>query len=999
MSALLPSTPTPPQLLLFGPPAIVAGDSRHDLPASAPTWLLAALGLAGDWLTREQLQLLFWPDASAADAQRQLRVTLHRSRQLLQAVGAHDALEAERTRLRLNLACDVPQFRAALARGDRAAALALHRQPLLGGQGLRGLAELDGWFSRQRDSLHVEWRAAALSEAAALEAAGQAGPAVALLQQQLQHDLLAEDAVQALLRLAAPAGERIAALALFERFRDRVQAELGLAPMPATLALAEALRQEQRLPPAPAPASWSSALPPVLQRLPLIGRETELAQLQQRRAALTVVVGEPGVGKSRLLQSACPQALWLRGREGLRLAPLQALVLALRERLDTVRSLPLSRVQRLELARLLPALVPDELPPPSDADEPGLVAAAAALLRHWPEPLVLDDLQWLDQASCEALGAALAAGATGWLASLRPAEIPPATRAWLDGLEADGRVEHLPLPALGAPAVAALAQHVAGREVPRFAAWLVQRTGGNPFFAIESLAALFDEGRLDQRRGDWSDTLAAWPDEAPPTVPPRVAGVVRRRLACLGEATQRVLAIAAVAGDAVALPVLAELAGLSAYATAQALAEAQAAGLLAGRQFAHDLVRQTLLAHTPEPLLAVLHAGVARRLADVLPPHAVAQHWWAAGDAAQALDATLAAAQQDVERGLYSAAERLLLAAIERTAAAPDGLDVARLHVLMAHSLHHRRALDEAEAHARAALAAMPMPRTRVHALVECFELALTRGQLAEAEAALAQAQALDPELPTLWLDAGKLAHFRGDARTCAQMTGRYLAWRRQQPPGAELAVALTSQGVALDMLGEYAAAQAAHREALAIARRLGARHIEIEATNNLVMSLGEGGDDEAAVRVGLPALAFGDDYPIDYLVNNVAGSLLLLGRLDEAERLYLRQMNSANPSLICSAAARRLEIAAQRGVPAAERAAAVAAVFQAMAGTDFYTVQAGAVVALLNHGSPADVQRALTWLRDEPVYPGLQQRLDAALAAHGLSPVSPPRSASPAHH
>ena len=77
-----------PTLQLFGSPAIAVGSQRHDLPASAPTWLLASLGLAGDWMTREQLQRLFWPDASAADAQLQLRVTLHRSRQLLRTVWA-----------------------------------------------------------------------------------------------------------------------------------------------------------------------------------------------------------------------------------------------------------------------------------------------------------------------------------------------------------------------------------------------------------------------------------------------------------------------------------------------------------------------------------------------------------------------------------------------------------------------------------------------------------------------------------------------------------------------------------------------------------------------------------------------------------------------------------------------------------------------------------------------------------------------------------------------
>lgn len=101
----MPVSPSPvppsgePQLLLSAPPATRAGNDRHDRPASA--------------------------------------------------------LQAERTRLRLNLASDVQQFRAALTRGEHAAAL---------------------------------------READALEAADPAGPAVALL----QHNLLAEHVVQAL---------------------------------------------------------------------------------------------------------------------------------------------------------------------------------------------------------------------------------------------------------------------------------------------------------------------------------------------------------------------------------------------------------------------------------------------------------------------------------------------------------------------------------------------------------------------------------------------------------------------------------------------------------------------------------------------------------------------------------------------------------------------------------------------------------------------------------
>jgi DNA-binding SARP family transcriptional activator len=114
---------------------------------------------------------------------------------------------------------------------------------LLDGAGIKGFAELDDWLMQERAALVTAWRNAALRQAALLETRGDAAGAAALLQAQLQFDLLAEDAVQALLRVAGAAGERSTALATFERFAERSEAELGLPPLPETQALALALRQ------------------------------------------------------------------------------------------------------------------------------------------------------------------------------------------------------------------------------------------------------------------------------------------------------------------------------------------------------------------------------------------------------------------------------------------------------------------------------------------------------------------------------------------------------------------------------------------------------------------------------------------------------------------------------------------------------------------------------------------------------------------------------------
>jgi hypothetical protein len=60
-------------------------------------------------------------------------------------------------------------------------------------------------------------------------------------------------------------------------------------------------------------------------------------------------------------------------------------------------------------------------------------------------------------------------------------------------------------------------------------------------------------------------------------------------------------------------------------------------------------------------------------------------------------------------------------------------------------------------------------------------------------------------------------------------------------------------------------------------------------------------------------------------------------------------------------------------------------AAFAALPQTQIYSAHAVVLVAVLQHGSPADALRVPPWLRDEPLEPSMQQRLDDGLARHGL--------------
>jgi ATP/maltotriose-dependent transcriptional regulator MalT len=154
------------------------------------------------------------------------------------------------------------------------------------------------------------------TEAAAYEAAlGHARRRLAL-------DPLHEPAHQTLMRLYAFSGRQAAALRQFDACRRVLQTELGLEPDAETLALATAIR-EKRLTPAPQPEQTTPIarpqpppvtsddeplLSPLIERPLFVGREPELAQLNDAltkvlagQGRLRIITGEAGAGKSALV--------------------------------------------------------------------------------------------------------------------------------------------------------------------------------------------------------------------------------------------------------------------------------------------------------------------------------------------------------------------------------------------------------------------------------------------------------------------------------------------------------------------------------------------------------------------------------------------------------------------------------------------------------------------------------------------------------------------------
>ncbi len=195
----------PGRLELFGVARWQADSRSANLPDSLPGYLVAYLAYRGDWVGRESLVELFWPDRQESEALHNLRSNLHRVRRLLADWSLAQSLETEPRRMRLSLPTDVAAFRAAIGRGDWPAAAEMQREPFLSALSYKGFPVLEEWAQMERTALGNVWRSAALKAAMQHETAGQGGLACDTLLRLLRGSEPEEDAVQALLRVA---GER-----------------------------------------------------------------------------------------------------------------------------------------------------------------------------------------------------------------------------------------------------------------------------------------------------------------------------------------------------------------------------------------------------------------------------------------------------------------------------------------------------------------------------------------------------------------------------------------------------------------------------------------------------------------------------------------------------------------------------------------------------------------------------------------------------------------------
>jgi class 3 adenylate cyclase len=437
-----------------------------------------------------------------------------------------------------------------------------------------------------------------------------------------------------------------------------------------------------------------------------VGREREMEQLRERLAdafsglgSVAMVVGDAGIGKTRLLQEFATyarlrgaQVLWGAAYEGEAKLPYGPFAEALRDYVFRT-SVEILRQAVTEGSSVLAALAPELKAKLPDLPEPPPVAAEAEAYRLFQEVteflknastsapllLVLEDLQWADKGSCSLLQhlARRLAGARLLVAiSCREAELEPShpLREALPHLRRESGFWELPLKGLRESEVRELITVLAEQEVPQaLVLALHQETEGNPFFVQETLKHLMETEVLYQEQGRWTSKATTISDIG---LPESVREVMERRLAGLSEECRRLLQVAAVLGRRFSLSLAQRVAELDEEVVLRAVEEALAAQVVREQrqerrtyyQFTSTLLREDLYGRLSAPRRERLHLRAAHALEEAHPDHLeeyaaeLAYHYREAGEGAPAETAyrwTVKAAQQAM--AAYAPAEAVPL--------------------------------------------------------------------------------------------------------------------------------------------------------------------------------------------------------------------------------------------------------------------------------------------------------------------------------------------------
>lgn len=569
-----------------------------------------------------------------------------------------------------------------------------------------------------------------------------------------------------------------------------------------------------------------------------VGRARESADLRDAlaRAAAgmpvaVVVGGEAGVGKSRLVTETATAAAadgWRvvtgqcveLGSEGLPFAPITGVLrqLVREDGLDAVRAL--APAGAAELASLLPELGDTGSSAPEGTGRARLLEVMLSLLerlgRAGPVLLVIEDLHWADRSTRELLAflvRSLQQTPIALLVTYRSDEVRRGhpLRALLGELDRQHRVVRLELERFSASEVAELLHGLTGTPpTPALVERIHSRSDGNAFF-VEELAAC-DAGDV--------------------AITESLRDVLIIRVEQLSDPAQALLRVAATAGQRIGHDLLAQVSGLPVDGLDTALRESVDSGILRtdddghGYAFRHALVREAV----HDDLLPGEHARLHARLAAAIDadPALVghervatetAHHWYAAHDLPRAFAAALAAAKDGRTRLAFAEQQRMLERALELWERVPDPQEAAKTDWPGLVEQTYKAAVLAGETDRALALVELALTRVDAQDVTRRAGLLRSRGRLRR--------------------DLGRTGSLVDHREAVALLA--------DQPPSHLKASVLAELAAEHGLRPSWPDAHVIALQAIAVAREVGHRRVELRATVTLSMALmGLGRADEA---------------------------------------------------------------------------------------------------------------------------------------------------------